>query len=81
MMIGSGGRNRTYDKFRMKEVLYLLSYTTVILVSVTGFEPATYPFQGDPSTRLRIHTVNLVPPPGIEPGTSRLSVGCSSQLS
>lgn len=73
MKIGSGGRNRTYDKFRMKEVLYLLSYTTVNLVSVTGIEPATYPFQGDPSTRLRIHTVNLVPPPGIEPGTSRLS--------
>ena len=44
MKIGSGGRNRTYDKFRMKEVLCLLSYTTVKLDSMTGVEPTPQGF-------------------------------------
>ena len=54
MIIGSGGRNRTYDKFRMKEVLYLLSYTTVNLDSMTGFEPTPQGF-ADPHNTVMLH--------------------------
>ena len=57
MKNGSGGRNRTYDKFRMKEVLYLLSYTTVNLDSMTGVEPTPQGFADlhtDRYTTLRI---------------------------
>lgn len=54
MKIGSGGRNRTYDKFRMKEVLCLLSYTTVILDSMTGFEPTPQGF-ADLRTTIMLH--------------------------